>query len=139
MPTLREKCPNTELFLVRIFPHSDWIRRGTKYLSVFSPNAGKYGPQISPYLDTFHAVLIWSLQVTVNRFGILTCYYLQWNFLAVPIKRLKDLPSRLTFFPLRWLWSKVTLGHCKVTIRGPAGVSKYFTRWIRLSVVWSKR
>ena len=24
--TLREKCPNSELFLVRIFPHSDWIR-----------------------------------------------------------------------------------------------------------------
>ena len=23
---LREKCPNTEFFLVRIFPHSDWIR-----------------------------------------------------------------------------------------------------------------
>ena len=22
-PALREKCPNTELFLVRIFPHSD--------------------------------------------------------------------------------------------------------------------
>ena len=27
----------------RIFPHSDWIRRETKYLSVFSPNAGKCG------------------------------------------------------------------------------------------------
>ena len=25
--TLREKCPNTEFFLVLIFPHSDWIRR----------------------------------------------------------------------------------------------------------------
>ena len=25
--SLREKCPNTEFFLVRIFPHSDWIRR----------------------------------------------------------------------------------------------------------------
>ena len=24
---LREKCPNTEFFLVRIFTHSDWIRR----------------------------------------------------------------------------------------------------------------
>ena len=24
---LREKCPNTEFFLVRIFLHSDWIRR----------------------------------------------------------------------------------------------------------------
>ena len=31
--TLREKCPNTEFFLVRIFPHSDWIRRDTPYLS----------------------------------------------------------------------------------------------------------
>ena len=26
------------------------------YLSVFSPNTGKYGPEITPYLDTFHAV-----------------------------------------------------------------------------------
>ena len=24
-----------------IFPHSDWMRRDTEYLSVFSPNAGK--------------------------------------------------------------------------------------------------
>ena len=38
---LGEKCPNTELFLVRIFPHADWIQRDTKYLFVFSPNAGK--------------------------------------------------------------------------------------------------
>ena len=28
--------------LIRIFPHSDWIRRDTPYLSIFSPNAGKY-------------------------------------------------------------------------------------------------
>ena len=27
--TLRKKCPNTELFLVRIFLYSDWIRRFT--------------------------------------------------------------------------------------------------------------
>ena len=37
--TMREKCPNTEFFLVHIFSHSDWTRRDT------------------PYLDTFHAVL----------------------------------------------------------------------------------
>ena len=37
---LREKCPNTELFLVRI-----------------QPNTGKYGPEITPHFDTFHAVL----------------------------------------------------------------------------------
>ena len=34
--TPREKCSNTEFFLVRIFPYSDWI--------------------LNPYLDTFHAV-----------------------------------------------------------------------------------
>ena len=27
--SLREKCPNTYFFLVRFFPHSDWIRRDT--------------------------------------------------------------------------------------------------------------
>ena len=33
------------VFLVRIFPHSDWILRDTEYFFVFSPNAGKYGPE----------------------------------------------------------------------------------------------
>ena len=28
------------------------------YLSVFSLNAGKYGPEVTPFLDTFHAVFI---------------------------------------------------------------------------------
>ena len=51
-------CPNTEFFLVHIFPHSDRIRRDTSYLCIFSPNAGKYGPEKTPYLDTFHAVYI---------------------------------------------------------------------------------
>ena len=26
------------------------------YFPVFNPNTGKYGPEITPYLDTFHAV-----------------------------------------------------------------------------------
>ena len=30
LPPLREKCPNTEFFLVRIFLHSDWIGRFTE-------------------------------------------------------------------------------------------------------------
>ena len=29
-----------------------------KYLSVFSPNVGKYGPEKTPYLDTFHEVTL---------------------------------------------------------------------------------
>ena len=40
---LREKCPNTEFL-------------SGPYIPVFSPNTGKYGPEKTPYLDTFHAV-----------------------------------------------------------------------------------
>ena len=46
-------------FLVRIFPHSDWIRRDTKYISVFRPNAGKYGPeklQIRTHVTQFEII-----------------------------------------------------------------------------------
>ena len=52
-----EKCPNTELFLLHIFPHSDWIRTDTLSLTAFSPNAGKYGPEKTPYLDIFHTAI----------------------------------------------------------------------------------
>ena len=31
------------------------------YLSDFSRNAGKYGPEKTPYLDTFHAAVVKSL------------------------------------------------------------------------------
>ena len=47
---LCEKRLNTEVFPVRIFMYSDWIR---------SPNTGKYGPEKTLYLDTFHAVMRW--------------------------------------------------------------------------------
>ena len=33
------------------------MRGDTDYLSVFSLNAGKYGPEKTSYLDTFYAVL----------------------------------------------------------------------------------
>ena len=44
---LREKRQNTEFFLVRIILY--YGNTG------FSPNTGKYGPEKTPYLDTFHA------------------------------------------------------------------------------------
>ena len=33
------------VLLVRIFPHSEWVRRETEYFSVFSPTVGEYGPE----------------------------------------------------------------------------------------------
>ena len=53
--SLRKKCPNVEFFSGPYFP-------------VFSPNAGKYGPEKTPYLDTFHeslGILIHVMQVTI--------------------------------------------------------------------------
>ena len=47
--SLREKCPNAE------------------YLSLFSSNVGKYGPEKTPYLDTFHAMLIYEGKKTVSH------------------------------------------------------------------------
>ena len=45
---LNKHCVKSVLFgvfLVRIFPHSDWIRRD----ATESPKAGKYGPENSEY------------------------------------------------------------------------------------------
>ena len=81
--TLREKCPNKEFFLVLIFPHSDWIRRDTLYVFVFSPNAGKYRPEKNPYLDTFHIVqgsqIYW--MISISQY-LVKCnlILLWWNF-----------------------------------------------------------
>ena len=47
--SLPEKCPNTELFLFRIFLYSDWMQED------ISPNTGKCEPEMTPYLDTLLA------------------------------------------------------------------------------------
>ena len=40
-----KKLSAFRVFLIRIFPHLDRMRRNLSYLTVFSPNAGKYGPE----------------------------------------------------------------------------------------------
>ena len=63
------KCSNMEFFLVRIFPHLDWIRWDTLYLSIFSPNAGKCGPEKTLYLYTFHVVTYQVTKMITLSFG----------------------------------------------------------------------
>ena len=92
---LREKCSNTEFFLVRIFPHLDWI---------FSPNAGKYRLAKTPYLDTFHAVLTLSTHVflKMNWLGIHFFYRKKWSFLA------KDISTNYnTFYCSKSFYAKI--------------------------------
>ena len=43
-------------FFCSVFSRIRTVRRDTPFLSVFSLNAGKYGPEKMPHLDTFHAV-----------------------------------------------------------------------------------
>ena len=49
--TLREKCPNTEFFLVRIFLYSAWILK-----SPHSFRKQESADQKKQYLDTFYSV-----------------------------------------------------------------------------------
>ena len=53
--TLREKYPNAEFFLVRIFSHLDWIRRDAVSLRIQS-EYWKIQSRKTTYLDTFHAL-----------------------------------------------------------------------------------
>ena len=58
--TLSEKCVQIWSYFWSVFScnrieYGYGVISGL-YFSVFNPNAGKYGPEITPYLDTFHAV-----------------------------------------------------------------------------------
>ena len=56
---MREKCSNTEFFLVRIQSKYKKIRTRKSSVcghSVFSPNTGKYGPEKALYVNFFQAV-----------------------------------------------------------------------------------
>ena len=46
----RVKIKKQNILYVHVMP------RDTEYLSVFSPNTGKYGPEKTLYLDSFHTV-----------------------------------------------------------------------------------
>ena len=112
--------PNTEFFLVRIFPHSDWIRRDTKhtsYLSVLSPNVGKYGPEKTPIWTLFTQWVWWAL--------------LQFRF-----KKSAKLPLLLTCLTNAWNVSKygVFSGPYSVRMRENTDQKKFrfwkhFTQW----------
>ena len=52
------KVPVFGVLLVRIFPHSNWMRRDTQYLSVLSPKSGKYGPENSEYEHFSRSVML---------------------------------------------------------------------------------
>ena len=66
------------------------------YFLLFSPNTGKYGPEITPYLDTFHAKPLF------QRISQISGRDRQYGKLTVLITALvlKDTSSRISIDPL---------------------------------------
>ena len=76
---LREKCPNMEFFLARIFPYSKWIPKDTPYFSVFAPNTEKYGSEKTTHLYK----LLFCSSVNVKSNLIYLNYVIRWKHLYV--------------------------------------------------------
>ena len=71
--TLREKCPNTEFFLVRIFLYSDWIRRFTELENRSFSNVFR-GKRNWLFLKMAR-ILYCSTAWKVSKYGVFSCTY----------------------------------------------------------------
>ena len=59
--------------------------KSARIRSYFSSNTGKYGPEITPHLDTFHAVLIFAFPSLAQPFFSLMTTYVKLLFLSYAI------------------------------------------------------
>ena len=69
-----------------------------EYLSVFSPNTEKYGPEKTPYLDTFHADIkrSWhTLESVVNENGFVIFPALLEFQIKFKIRHLARIPKNI--------------------------------------------
>ena len=73
---LREMCPNMKLFLVRIFPHSDWIRREIKNTNlpecrkIRTRNNSVFGQYSSSVLLTYLDAQRWTVFFSCLDFSV---------------------------------------------------------------------
>ena len=101
-------------FLVPIFLHSDWIRRDTKYLFVFSPNAERMDQKNSEYGHfswielrlrlgwRYMLTLLITLPVKQNAmltWGLVNTCHLTYQWLQkIRVHHEKNLQLKITFF-----------------------------------------
>ena len=79
--TLREKCPNTKVFLVRIFPYSDWILRFTEIFIILCKSP--YSVWIQENTNQ-KKLRIWTIFTQCTFYGIkmemgMTLSLFQWS------------------------------------------------------------
>ena len=77
---------------VRIFLHSDWTRRDTEYISIFSPNEGKCGPEYFRIRSLFTQYIShWSRNILANLLkGHRSLFHISGFTYFFPIKESKD-------------------------------------------------
>ena len=77
------------IFLVRISPHSDLIRRDTPFLSVLSRNAGKYRPEKLRIRTLFTQcqTLIYNLKLKTNFNRCYSLVVLVWIHLFIFLRK----------------------------------------------------
>ena len=81
-------CPNTEFFLVRNFRAQENTDQKKLRILYFS-GTGKYGPEKTPYFDTFHAVKVKVRIIRIEYYlaDLVTVFYL---FIFFIISRIKE-------------------------------------------------
>ena len=94
--SLRQKCPNAELFLVRIFLYSDWIRRFTpnsvRIRKIRTRNNSVFGhfsrSGWRQYFDIYYLFPHWQRNFGSVQYGEYFCSY-QWNIPLVSIGKVE--------------------------------------------------
>ena len=106
-----------------IFPHSDWIRRDTEYLSIFSPNAEKMRTKITPNTDTFYEVRSsrwnFSTKIGLLQNSCSTKYQVESMFKILEkclTRSLIRLKSIICNFTINWTPSKVFFNYFSVYV-----------------------
>ena len=97
-------------FLVPIFPHSDWIQRDTKYLSVFSANAGKHGPgKLRKRKTEYYAanIILLCLFLTSIRSETITKPLVELIKFSFDLEFELDI-DRITLFPYQQMMNKIS-------------------------------
>ena len=122
------------VILVRIFPHSDWIRKDTLYLYVFPSKCGNIQKRITPTMDTFHAVLRHG-KSKILKFGtqIQQCftdilqtfkYYFPWKCIFLTASRVSKYGVFWSVFSC--IWTKY--GDLRINLRIESKHGKIRTR-----------
>ena len=115
------------VFLAHIFPHLDWIRRDTPYLSIFSPNARKHGPE-NLRIRTLFTQCYWSMLRPMMQFLQGTTISPQPSELVIFLKNVRVEKSLVVAYEFNQL--QLFIGKEKTNIHT---FSRYVTLWITIT------